>query len=81
MTKDMMMKIMLADGCTKSEAERFIACDSIIWENYEDFHASCIAGLLDKDEIPTLDDIVEGKVEGMNYITYEGKNYIIEYTL
>ena len=79
MTKEMM--IMMADRCTKAEAERFIKNDSIIWDNYEDFHASCIAGLMEEDEIPTLEDIKAGKVEGMSFITFEGKDYIIEYTL
>lgn len=81
MTKDMMMKIMLADGCTKSEAERFYKNDSIIWEDYEDFKASCIAGLLEEDEIPTLEDIKARKAEGMSFVTFEGQDYIIEYTL
>ena len=81
MTKDVMIKIMLADRCTKAEAERFIKNDSIIWENYEDYKASCIGGLLDEEDIPTLEDIKAGKVEGMSFITFEGKDYIIEYTL
>lgn len=81
MTKEMMVKIMMADRCTKAEAERFIKNDSIIWDNYEDFKASCIAGLCEEDEIPTLEDIKAGRVEGMSFITFEGKDYIIEYTL
>ena len=81
MTKEMMIRIMMADRCTKSEAERFIKNDSIIWEDYESFHESCIGGLCEEDEIPTLDDIIAGKVEGMSFITFEGKDYIIEYTL
>lgn len=81
MTKNMMMKIMLTDGCTKSEAEAFWKNDSIVWEDYEDFHASCVAGLLDEEDIPTLEDIIAGKVMGMSFINFEGKDYIIEYTL
>lgn len=82
MTMDMMMvKILLADGCTKAEADRFIKNDTIIWDNYEDFHESFVAGLAKEDEIPTLDDIKAGKAEGMSFITFEGKDYIIEYTL
>ena len=81
MTKEMMIRIMMADRCLRAEAERYIKNDSAIWENYEDFKESCIAGLLDEDEIPTLDDIIAGKVEGMSFITFEGKDYIIEYTL
>lgn len=81
MTKEMMIRIMMADRCTKAEAERFIKYDSVIWEDYEDFKASCIGALMDEDEIPTLEDIKAGKVEGMSFITFEGKDYIIEYTL
>lgn len=81
MTKEMMVRIMMADRCTKAEAERFIKYDSIIWDNYEDYHASCIAGLCEEDEIPTLEDIIAGKIMGMSYINFEGKEYIIEYTL
>lgn len=81
MTKEMMIRIMMADRCTKSEAERFIKNDSIIWDNYEDFKESCIAGLLDEEDIPTLEDIKAGKIEGMSFITFEGKDYIIDYTL
>lgn len=82
MTLDMMMvKILLADGCTKAEADRFIKGDTTIWSNYEDLHDSFVAGLADEDEIPTLDDIKAGKVEGMSFITFEGKDYIIEYIL
>ena len=81
MTKDMMMKIMLADGCTKSEAERFIKYDSTIWTSYDEYKESCIACLMEEDEIPTLEDIKAGKAEGMSFITFEGQDYIIEYTL
>ena len=81
MRKNLMIRIMMADGCTMREAENFWKNDSIVWEEYESFHASCIAGLLDEDEIPTLEDIKAGKAEGMSLITFEGKDYIIEYTL
>lgn len=81
MTKEMMVKIMMADRCTKSEAERFIKYDSTIWDNYENYKESCIGALMEENEIPTLEDIKAGKVEGMSFITFEGKDYIIEYTL
>lgn len=71
--------ILMADRCTKSEAEKLLANGSTVYDNIDEYIESLKARNLYNDE--TFDDIRSGKSTGVSAVTYAGHEYCIEYVL
>lgn len=76
MTKEMIIEILVADGCTKKEAENFIKTGTVI---YSDADVSEL--LADYENSFTVQDIKDGKVADIRHVVYQSENYYIEYVL
>jgi hypothetical protein len=75
--KERDLLIMIADRCTRSEAERFYKAGSTVYENPKEW----IINLKSCDcyEGQTLEDVKAGKIEGVSFVNYNDHDYLIEY--
>ncbi len=69
--------ILMADRCTKSEAERHLKLGTIIFDSIEEYvselkKTDCYNG-------ETVEDIRAGKCTDISAVTYAGHEYCIEY--
>lgn len=77
MTKEKEINILMADRCSKNEAEHLLANGTIIWENPEEW----IQNLKDSDcyDGQTVEDAIDGRLTNVSGIKIDGTTYIIEY--
>ena len=83
MTKDFMIKLLMADRCTKNEALRYLddnvsSCNCIIYEDLNEY----IQSLKDCDcyDGQTIEGLMNNDYVDHSYITYEGKGYLLVYS-
>lgn len=84
MNHDKMIEILMKDGCTRNEAEKFLnnrASDGsvVFYDSFSDYvddmkGCGCYEG-------ETLEDIRNGKLEQISAVTYDGKEYILMYSI
>jgi hypothetical protein len=75
--KERDINIMIADRCTKSEAERFFNAGSIVYENPEEYFINAKA--CDCYFGETLEDIRAGRIEGVSLVNYNDHEYLVQY--
>lgn len=81
MTREKQIEILMADRCTKSEAEKLLKLGTIIFDEKSEFLEHINEGMEeDEDKEPyTLDDVKNGWVENASVTNYEGKEFYIVY--
>lgn len=76
MEKEKMINILMADRCSKKEAERFIEKGASIYEEKD------VQDLIkDFGNEFTAQDIKDGNVEDISCVQYDGKKYYITYVI
>ena len=78
MTKEKKIEILMADRCSKAEAERLINNGCVIFNSIEEYRNSRIENDLDPE---TAEDLRAGKVADHSVVNYDGHEYVIEYVL
>lgn len=78
MTKEKKIEILMADRCSKAEAERFINNGCVIFNSIEEYRDSMIESDLDPG---TAEDLRAGKIADTSVINYDNHEYVIEYVL
>jgi len=71
------INILLADRCTKEEAERYLQNGSFVLEEKEAF--KWLKKEWDSDF--SFEDIKKGKVSDFSFVEYEGNGYVIVYVV
>lgn len=81
MTHDLMIRILMADRCTRLEAENFIKWGTSIYEQGEEEDLlSNINECKEEDEkLYTIEDVKVGSVADVNYVHYNDKDFYIVY--
>lgn len=77
MTHEMMIAILEEDGCTRSEAEKYLKNETVIFDSPEDYIEMLKAN--DCYEGETVEDI--RKEKDISLVTYEGHEYVTMYCL
>ena len=77
MKHEMMIAILEEDGCTRSEAEKYLETGTTIFNSPEDYIEMLKAN--DCYEGETVEDI--RKEKDISLVTYEGHEYVIMYCL
>lgn len=77
MTNEMMINVLMADRCTRAEAERFIKAGTTIYTDEQEIVE--VAREVSYDESITLDNIKNGNVTDISYVRYNGNDYYIVY--
>lgn len=80
MTKDLMINILMADRCTKAEAEKFIQKGATICP-VDDLSFLNEYNEALGDEPITIEAIKAGTVTDFSFVEYEGNEYYIAYVL
>ena len=77
MTNEMMIDVLMADRCTRAEAEKFLKAGTTIYTDEQEIvnFAREAAG----NESITLDNIKSGNVTDIGYVRYNGNDYYIVY--
>ena len=78
MTHEMMIAILEEDKCTRSEAEKHLKNETVIFDSPEDYIEMLKAN--DCYEGETVEDIRKGMPD-TSLVTYEGHEYVIMYCL
>ena len=77
MTNEMMINVLIADRCTRTEAEKFLKAGTTIYTDEQEIVN--VAREVSDDEPITLDNIKSGNVTDISYIRYNGNDYYIVY--
>ena len=77
MTNEMMINVLIADRCTRAEAERFIKAGTTIYTDEQEIVN--IAKEVSDNEPITLDNIKNGNVTDISYLRYNDNDYYIVY--
>ena len=77
MTNKMMINVLMADRCTRREAERFIKAGTTIYTDEQEIVE--VAREVSDDETITLDNIKSGNVTDISYVRYNDNDYYIVY--
>ena len=77
MTSEIMIDVLIADRCTRAEAEKFLKTGTTIYT--EDQEIVEIAREVSDDETITIDDIKSGSVTDISYARYNNNDYYIVY--
>ena len=77
MTNEMMIDVLMADRCTRTEAERFIKAGTTIYTDEQEIVK--FAKEVSDNESITLDNIKNGNVTDISYLRYNGNDYYIVY--
>lgn len=77
MTNEIMIEVLMADRCTRAEAERFIKAGTTIYTDEKEIVE--VAREVADDESITLDNIKSGNVTDISYIRYNGNDFYIVY--
>lgn len=81
MTHELMIEVLEADRCTRSEAERFIKSGTYIYEQgqEEDLISSLNEFKEEGEKLYTIEDVKAGNVTDVSYVHYNGKDFYIVY--
>lgn len=77
MKNEMMINVLMADGCTRAEAEKFIKAGTTIYTDEQEIVE--FAKEVSDNEPITLDNIKNGNVTDISYVRYNGNDYYIVY--
>ena len=77
MTSEMMIDVLMADRCTRAEAEKFIKAGTTIYTDEREI-VEFARGVSDNESI-TIDNIKNGNVTDISYTRYNGNDYYIVY--
>lgn len=77
MTNEMMIDVLMADRCTRAEAEKFIKAGTTIYTDEKEIVE--VAREVSENESITLDDIKNGNVTDISYTRYNDNDYYIVY--
>ena len=77
MTNEMMIEVLMADRCTRAEAEKFIKAGTTIYTEEQEIVE--VAREVSDDETITLDNIKSGNVTDISYVRYNDNDYYIVY--
>lgn len=81
MTHELLIEVLEADRCTRSEAERFIKSGTYIYEQgqEEDLISSLNEFKEEDEKLYTIEDVKAGNVTDVSYVHYNGKDFYIVY--
>lgn len=79
MTKQEMIDILMADRCSKTEAEKYIKTGVIIYEDLKNFLDDANQFKEDDEELITIEEVRAGHVMDMSATTHNGIEYYIMY--
>lgn len=71
------VKILMEDRCTRKEAERFLKRGTVIFDSFDEFADSLKESGIYNGE--SYEQAVNGQLEGISVVEYQGKEYIISY--
>ena len=77
MTNEMMIDVLMADRCTRREAERLINAGTTIYTDEQEIVE--VAMEVSDNESITLDYIKNGNVTDISYVRYNDNDYYIVY--
>ena len=77
MTNEMLINVLMADRCTRREAERFINAGTTIYTDEQEIVE--VAMEVSDNESIALDDIKNGNVTDISYVRYNDNDYYIVY--
>ena len=77
MTNKMMINVLMADRCTRAEAEKFLNYGTTIYTDEQEIIE--VAREVSADETITLDNIKSGNVTDISYVRYNDNDYYIVY--
>ena len=77
MTNEMMIDVLMADRCTRTEAEKFLKAGTTIYTDEQEIVN--VAREVSDDEPITLDNIKSGNVTDISYVRCNGNDYYIVY--
>ena len=77
MTNEMMINVLMADRCTRAEAEKFIKAGATIYTDEQEIVD--VAREVSYNESITLDNIKNGNVTDISYVRYNDNDYYIVY--
>lgn len=84
MTKEQEIKILMADNCTKSEAEKHLKDGTIIYEDLEENLDVYLKEYDDEEFTALIKDMIkkkDGHAIGWGVVEENGKTYYINYVL
>ena len=78
MTRELMIEVLMADRCTRAEAENFLKAGTTIYTDKQEIIE--VAREVSADETTiTLDNIQNGNVTEISYVRYHNNEYYIVY--
>ena len=77
MTSEIMINVLMADRCTRTEAEKFIKAGTTIYTDEQEIVE--VAKEVSDNESITLDNIKNGNVTDISYVRYNNNDYYIVY--
>ena len=77
MTNEIMINVLMADRCTRAEAEKFIKAGTTIYTDEQEIVN--VAREVSADETITLDNIKNGNVTDIGFVRYDDNDYYIVY--
>ena len=84
MTREEQIKILIEDGCTKSEAEKYLNRDSLVLDDFEkNFDTYMKEWDYDEEEKETYKKMIETGIPATDcgVVNKDGKTYYIMYVL
>jgi hypothetical protein len=79
MTREKEIAILMEDRCTERDAIRHLKDGTVVYEDPKVYFQNLIGcGSYDGE---TIEDARAGKLAGVSVITYEGREYLIDYAL
>lgn len=83
--REVMVKVLMEDGCTRREAENFLKTGTVIIDNENDFKEIYVdkpnAFREEWEDKITMEDVRAGKVTDYSYVELAGKGYYIAYCM
>ncbi len=77
MTNEIMINVLMADRCTRAEAEKFLKSGTTIYTDEQEI--ANIAREVSTDETITIDNIKSGNVADISYVRYNDNDYYVVY--
>lgn len=84
MTREREIEILMMDGCTKAEAERYLKKDTSIFEDFEKWFDDYMEEWnIEPEDIPAYRKMIEEKIPVRDWgiVEDDGKTYYIQYCL
>ena len=77
MTRELTIDVLMADRCTRREAERFIKAGTTIYTDEKEIVE--VAREISEDETITINNIKNDNVTDISYVRYNDNDYYILY--